>query len=115
MVIPAAGNIIIVPFPFTDLSANKIRPAVVLASAGRKDWVLCQITSNPYNDSRAVMLDAAAYASGALHVTSYARPGKLFTLNEDVMIGKEATLKRDKFNQVLQAVIKLLRSEAMAA
>jgi mRNA interferase MazF len=115
MVVPAAGSIVIVPFPFTDLSANKIRPAVVLASAGKKDWVLCQITSNPYSDSQAVTLDATDFASGALHVTSYARPGKLFTLNEDVMIGKEATLKREKFRQVVEAVIKLLRSGATAA
>ncbi len=114
MVIPAAGNIVIVPFPFTDLSANKIRPAVVLASAGKQDWVLCQITSNPYSDSRAVMLDAAAFASGALQMTSYARPGKLFTLNEGVMIGKEATLKPEKLRQVIETVIKLLRSGAMA-
>ncbi len=41
----AAGQVIVVPFPFSDLSAQKYRPALILADAGRGDWVLCQITS----------------------------------------------------------------------
>ena len=37
----------LVPFPFSDLSQAKLRPAVVLADAGRGDWILCQITEQP--------------------------------------------------------------------
>ena len=47
MVPSAAGAVVLVPFPFSDLSRAKMRPAVVLAEAGRNDWILCQITSNP--------------------------------------------------------------------
>ena len=43
----AAGQVVIVRFPFSDLTRSKLRPAVVLAEAGRGDWLLCQITSNP--------------------------------------------------------------------
>ena len=43
------------------------------------DWMLCQITSNPYGDARAILLTDESFAVGALRVTSYARPGKLFT------------------------------------
>ena len=60
----AAGSVILIPFPFSDLSQSKIRPALVLADVGRGDWVLCQITSKPYADPRAVRLDAADFASG---------------------------------------------------
>ena len=41
----AAGQVVIVHFPFSDLTASKLRPAVVLAEAGRGDWILRQITS----------------------------------------------------------------------
>ncbi len=41
------GAVVLVHFPFSDLSQTKLRPAVVLADAGRSDWVLCQITSKP--------------------------------------------------------------------
>jgi mRNA interferase MazF len=47
MVTPAARAIVLVRFPFSDLSHAKLRPTVVLAHAGRGDWILCQITSNP--------------------------------------------------------------------
>jgi hypothetical protein len=50
VVAPAAGDVVLVPFPFSDLSAAKVRPSVCLADAGRGDWVLCQITSSPYSD-----------------------------------------------------------------
>ena len=40
MVTPSPASIVIVPFPFSDLSGTKLRPAVVLADAGRGDWLL---------------------------------------------------------------------------
>lgn len=46
----AVGEIVLVPFPFSDLSQSKVRPVVCLADAGRGDCVLCQITSNHYGD-----------------------------------------------------------------
>lgn len=75
MVTLAAGAVVLVPFPFSDLSRTKLRPALVIADAGRDAWILCQITSNPYGDSRAVVLAADAFASGTLRVASYVRPG----------------------------------------
>ena len=48
----------LVPFPFSDLSQSKVRPAVCLAAAGRGDWVLCQITSSAYGDPAAVFVGA---------------------------------------------------------
>jgi mRNA interferase MazF len=47
VVTPATQTVVLVQFPFSDFSATKLRPAVVLADAGRGDWVLCQVTSNP--------------------------------------------------------------------
>ena len=79
MVALAAGAIVLVPFPFSDLSKSKLRPAVVLADAGRDDWILCQITSNPYGDMRAIALHDDSFTEGSLRVTSYARPARLFT------------------------------------
>jgi len=48
------GSVALVPFPFSDLSQAKLRPAIVLASVGRGDWILCQVTSNEYGDDRAI-------------------------------------------------------------
>jgi mRNA interferase MazF len=53
MVIPSAGVVVLVPFPFSGLSHAKLRSAVVLADAGRGGWVLSRVTSKPYGDPSA--------------------------------------------------------------
>jgi hypothetical protein len=75
MVTPSAGSVVLVAFPFSDLSASKLRPAVVLASAGLGDWILCQVTSNSYSDARAIRIEDADFCVGALQRVSFARPG----------------------------------------
>lgn len=52
MVTPGPASVVVIPFPFSDLSGTKLRPAVVMADAGRGDWLLCQVTSNPYRNDR---------------------------------------------------------------
>jgi hypothetical protein len=66
-----AGAVVLVRFPFSDLSKTKLRPAVVLADAGKDDRILCQVTSKPYGDARALNLEDADFATGSLRVTSY--------------------------------------------
>jgi hypothetical protein len=56
------GTVALVRFPFSDLSNARLRPAVVLADSGRGDWVLCQVTSNPYADPDAVEFTAVLFA-----------------------------------------------------
>ena len=70
MVVPSNGEVVLVPFPFSDLSATKIRPAVCLAAAGRGDWIFCQVTSNPYGDALAIELDSTAFILGGLLLVS---------------------------------------------
>ena len=98
------------PFPFSDLSQVKLRPAATLANAGRGDWVLCQITSNPYGDARAIALANADFLAGSLRIASYARPGKLFTANRDLMVTQVAILKNDPFEHLIEAAVSLLRA-----
>lgn len=108
MVIPKAGDVVVLPFPFSDLTENKVRPAVVLARVGRGDWILCQITSNPYGDAQAVVIDKTDFETGMLRLQSYARPSKLFTANEGLMISIEGTLKSEKLTEIRKAIIAIL-------
>jgi mRNA interferase MazF len=109
VVAPAAGGVVLVPFPFSDLSQAKLRPAVALADAGREDWILCQVTSNPYGDPRAVHLRVSSFDSGSLRSDSFARPGKLFTASRDLMVAEVAILKAEALESLIRAVVKILK------
>ena len=39
------GDIVVVPFPFSDLTNSKRRPALVITELTGDDVILCQITS----------------------------------------------------------------------
>ena len=110
MVTPTAGAVVLVPFPFSDLSQTKLRPALVLAEVGRGDWILCQITSNPYGDARALELRDDGFQTGSLRVVSYARPGKLFTANYSLILALIGILKPGVLKQVIEAVIDILQA-----
>ncbi len=84
MVTPSIGTVVLVLFPFSDLSASKLRPALVIASSGRGDWVCIQITSNPYSDPLAIEINDSDFQIGSLNRLSYIRPGKLFTANQSL-------------------------------
>ena len=109
MVAPSAGAVVLVPFPFSDLSASKLRPAIVLAGAGRGDWVLCQVTSNPYGDPLALELHPADFAQGSLHRTSFARPARLFTAQQRLLVAKVAQLTDVAFGMLIDGVIKVFK------
>ena len=110
MVTPSAGSVILIPFPFSDLSQSKLRPAVALADAGKGDWLLCQVTSKQYSDPRAVELTGGSFQTGSLHLVSYARPGKLFTANQSLIVRQVGVLKGDALEQIVEAVVDLLRA-----
>lgn len=110
MVAPGAGRVVLVRFPFSDLSSSKLRPAVMLAHAGGPDWVLCQITSNPYGDPAAISVTASSFAVGSLDRDSFARPGKLFTAAESIVVRQAGTLTAEAHHDIVTGVIDLLRS-----
>lgn len=109
MAAPARGGVVLVPFPFSDLSQSKLRPAVVLAAAGRGDYVLCQLTSNPYGDPLAVELKQSDFASGSLQLTSYARPGKLFTASDQLIRRQVGILTAAAIDLIIDETVRLLR------
>ena len=106
----ATRQVILLPFPFSDLTANKLRPALVLAQAGKGNWVLCQITSNSFSDPDAVMLANADFSAGGLQRLSYARAGKLFTAHESLFQRAMGELNPDRHAQVVQVIVALLQA-----
>src|ERR1700728_1888073 len=77
------GDVVLVPFPFTDLSEIKRRPVLVL-SGGRhnnssKDFICCGITSNLVNRRNSIILEPSEMVEGSIPTRSRIKFDKVFT------------------------------------
>jgi plasmid stability protein len=70
---PVVGEIVVLPFPQTDLEAGKRRPALVVARLQGGDVILCQVTSQARSDGYPISLLAADFERGRLAVDSFIR------------------------------------------
>jgi len=107
---PAIGDVVLIPFPYSDLSQAKRRPALVIADVGIGDFVLCQITSKSYADRLAIPLSESDFAEGGLKRESFVRIGKLFTANSSIISGVAGRLNRVKMSEVLDVLVEILRA-----
>src|SRR4051794_265388 len=95
-----SGDVVVVPFPFTDLNSSKIRPALVLASLTRGDLILCQITSQSAGHPDAMALLLTDFDIGGLRRHSFALPHRVVTANEVCVRRAVGRLKPDKLNEI---------------
>ena len=103
------GDVVIVPFPFSDLSNSKKRPAIVLADLEGDDIILAQITSQMIYDKYAIKLDNSHFEDGSLNRESNIRPNKIFTAERSIILYKIGSLKAKKMEQVTKYVIKVFK------
>jgi mRNA interferase MazF len=99
------GTIVLVPFPFTDLSGHKRRPAVVVSPTGfhREDLILCAITSQipPHLSRWEVALSPGDILGQRLPRPSVIQVGKLFTMHGGLILGRFAQLRAEKLAETL--------------
>jgi mRNA interferase MazF len=96
------GDIVVLPFPQTNLQQGKRRPALVVVDLPGNDLILCQITSRAHRDAYSIPIDSADVQTGQLHLQSYIRPNRLFTVEQSVVLYAAAQLTRNKLDEVLQ-------------
>ncbi|MEI7513537.1 MAG: type II toxin-antitoxin system PemK/MazF family toxin [bacterium] len=103
------GDLVVFPFPYTDLSTTKMRPCLVLSNEMNEDILLCQITSkNSIKDEYAIELKKSETESGSLMIDSYIRANMLFTANINQITKKVCKLKKQKYDQVVRKIIELI-------
>jgi len=104
------GDIVVLPFPYSDLSASKKRPALVLADLEGEDIILCQITSKFVKDDYAIGLNNSDFIKGTLNKPSNIRPNRLFTAEKSIILRKIGTVKLEVFEQVVDKLFEIIRS-----
>lgn len=102
------GAVVLVSFPFTDLSGSKRRPALVVSTEGShsEDLILCAITSQvpPHLSEYEVLLEARDMAEKKLPKRSMIKPGKLFTMHRSLIASSYGIVNQYKLLEVLQTL-----------
>lgn len=99
------GDVALLPFPFSDLSATKRRPVLVLTDADAYgDFLLAVgVTSRPHH-SNAIALTDADMIEGRLPVASWVRIDRVVTLNVSVVAKVFGCVGNELVERVVKAV-----------
>ena len=103
------GDVVVLPFPFSDLTGTKRRPALVLANLQGDDVILCQITSQHVNDVLSIELNNSDFTNGSLPTQSNIRPNKIFTADKNIIIRKAGTISSSKIQSVIKKVHSIIK------
>jgi mRNA interferase MazF len=104
----AKGDIVAIPFPFSDLSGSKLRPALVLSSLRGDDVILCQITSKNRFDEYSVQLAEPDLCSTNLRESSTIRPNRIFTADKAIISYRLGQLSEHKIKEVERKLMQIL-------
>lgn len=95
------GDVVLVPFPFSDLSKNKVRPALLLAH-DKEDYTLVFITSLKPKGS--LYIEIIPNKTNNLKMTSFVRYTKLASVDSAIVIGKIGSFPQKDFDMVKQKI-----------
>ncbi|MBF6595786.1 MAG: type II toxin-antitoxin system PemK/MazF family toxin [Thermaceae bacterium] len=101
------GDVVVVPFPFSDLSASKKRPALGVALLTGDDVILCQITSQTIFNAYAVVIEAGDFVTGSLRQTSNVRPNRLFRADSNIILCRAGKLSSAKHQEVIEKLLEI--------
>jgi mRNA interferase MazF len=97
-------EIVLLPYPFSDLKGTKVRPALVVSndSFNKKsdDCIMVPLTTVIKDEPYSVMIRQEDLYSGKIIKPSRARADKIFTVEKDLIIMKIGILDDKTFNKI---------------
>ena len=103
------GDVVVVPFPFSDLTNAKRRPAFVMTVLPDDDIILFQITGRDLKDELAIKLKAMDFEVGSLPVDSNIRPNRLFTADRHIILYKIGHVCQKKIDEVVKLTVDIIQ------
>jgi mRNA interferase MazF len=103
------GDVVVVLFPFSDLSSAKKRPALVLATPDGDDVILCQITSRLVSDRYAILIGENDFSSGSLRQDSNVRPTRIFTADKKIIQYSAGHLNDNMITAIVDRVVEIMQ------
>jgi len=104
------GDVVVTPFPFSDLTSSVKRPALVIATLKGEAIILCQITSKGRIDPYQISLSKKDFLEGNLKINCFIKPSILFTLRNSVILYKAGKLDKNKIKEVEEKVCEIIKN-----
>ena len=105
-------SIILIPFPYTDLSGAKKRPSLVVSSTDfnskNDDVICCLITSNPEDRQYSIKITNKDMEIGYLEFESKIKPYRIFTINKKLVYRILGRLNFSKSKLVIEEINKII-------
>lgn len=99
-------DIIFIPFPYSDLSDAKKRPALIVSNKTHNnindDVICCAITKSPRNFPNSVEIEQSDLEKGTLYFKSRVKPSKIFTISKDKIIQVFGKLNINKSEEIVK-------------
>lgn len=106
------GDVVLVPFPFSDLSSSKIRPVLVISNDSYNqnylDVVVCGITSNLRPTDYSIFIEQNDLETGFLKVKSKIKVDATAALEKTILLKTIGKIKTEVLDQVKDHLLKLI-------
>ena len=106
-------EIVLIPFPYSDLSSSKRRPVLVLSNNFYNDKfpdiLVCVIMSNLFQDQYSIVLNDEDLELGLLPEKSVIKCHKLFTIEQSQVLKRFSIINESKFEEVSKKVSDLIQ------
>ena len=104
------GDVVVIPFPFSDLSNSKRRPALVVTDLSGDDVIFCLITTQNRPDRYSISLLHSDFLNGSLQHASFIRPNRLFTGDARIIRRLAGTINQAKIDEVVNKIIEIIQA-----
>jgi mRNA interferase MazF len=105
-------DIVLIPFPYSDLTLSKKRPALIISNEKIKkmqDRICCLVTTKPHKDD--LKIDENSFEEGALPFKSFIKPHRIFTIQENIIIKNLCKINDNLHNLVVNKINSYIKSK----
>jgi mRNA interferase MazF len=105
-------DIILIPFPYSDLTTGKQRPALIISNKKinkTEDRICCLITSKAHKDDLAITKES--FKEGSLQFKSFVKAHRIFTIHEGIIKKKLCTLNEKFHDKVVDKLNEYVKNQ----
>lgn len=101
-------DIILIPFPFSELTSIKKRPALVLANINHRNELICLMLTSTKSIDSLVDISISNLSGTGLPKPTVARTSRLFTINTELVIKKLGELDDKEYGLIIARINELI-------